>query len=219
MSLIEQTNSLIRAVREEAMLAEAKARQSYLELLARNNDPLPGDAKKLQAVMQALGKSVDDLQGDLAAVEQSQRLERLAVVPATLEAEIATASDASSLYSAETENIVAARKIEQADLDGQLQSLRGKLEVCRTSKSQQIRLRRQHHLLFGCEGPPDLAAVGKPSILQPDRSGPAPPAAALPSKASEVPVVIPKMLQSSGRLLPPADPGVVAAFRERVGVD
>jgi hypothetical protein len=219
MSLIEQTNSLIRAVREEAMLAEAKARQSYLELLARNNDPLPGDAKKLQAVMQALGKPYGDLQGDLAAVEQSHRLEKAAEVPPELAAEIATASDASSLYSAETESIVAARKIEQADLDGHLQLLRGKLETCRDSKSKQIRLRRQHHLLFGCEGPPDLAAVGNPAILQPVRPGEAPPAAAVPSKAAAVPVVIPKMLQSSGRLLPPADPGVVEAFKNRVGVE
>jgi hypothetical protein len=219
MTVLESVRSLIAETAAAEAATTSAARADYLEILSRDADPRPGDAKKLQAVMQALGKSVDDLQGDLAAVEQSHRLEKAAEVPPELAAEIATASDASSLYSEETVRIVAARKIEQADLDGHLQLLRGKLETCRDSKSKQIRLRRQHHFLFGCEGPPDLAAVGNPAILQPVRPGEAPPAAAVPSKAAAVPVVIPKMLQSSGRLLPPADAGVVEAFKNRVGVE
>jgi hypothetical protein len=68
--------SLLNAVRADARARRAEAAETYRELLARADDPRPGDQQALEEAMGVLGLSPDDVAADLRALAQAESLRR-----------------------------------------------------------------------------------------------------------------------------------------------
>jgi len=216
-SVLEQTKSLIAEMQESEQQAQSTARADYLEILSRDADPRPGDAKRLKLILTVLGKSVDDLTADLQIVQQARRLETLSVVDPELAAEINAASQATVDYADATDAVMRGRREEQDKLDQHLAVLRGRNERARDAASKLTALKRTSWQLFGLPAPVQPAPRPAGMFYAKDQTTAAQPS---PTGADRLPSVIPHVLPpSSGRLLPPADPGVVEAFKNRVGAD
>jgi hypothetical protein len=145
------------AAADEKIKVDAMA--EYRALLASGD----GDAKRLTKLLSILGKSVGDAQTDAAVIAKAKALEAVAVVPDELPAQISAANKALSDYNTETGNIIEARAARQGQLQGEVHRLNAQRERALENRSKLTVLRRQNHLLFGCEPPVDWRSQGASS--------------------------------------------------------